>query len=66
MFLHRGVCMHQKSQQGVQPFKLPLRGLFGFYGYEHYMYIGGMSFKTLLKENYVIALDSCYLFTKKC
>ena len=30
------------------------------------MYIlteGGRSFKTLLKENYAIALDSCYLFT---
>ena len=39
----------------------------GFYWYEHYMYIlteGGRSFKTLLKENYAIALDSCYLFTK--
>ena len=22
-------------------------------------------FKTLLKENYVIALDSCYMFTQK-
>ena len=31
------------------------------------MYIlteGGRSFKTLFKENYAIALDSCYLFTK--
>ena len=31
------------------------------------MYIlteGGRSFKTLLKESYVIVLDSCYLFTK--
>ena len=26
---------------------------------------GGRSFKTLLKENYAIALGSCYLFTKK-
>ena len=26
MFLHRGVCIHQKSQQGIQPFKLPLVG----------------------------------------
>ena len=25
----------------------------------------GRSFKTFLKENYAIALDSCYLFTKK-
>ena len=24
----------------------------------------GRSFKTFLKENYAIALDSCYLFTK--
>ena len=33
------------------------------------MYIlteGGRTFKTLLKENYAIALDGCYLFTKKC
>ena len=32
------------------------------------MYIlteGGKSFKTLLEENYTIALDSCYLLTKK-
>ena len=32
------------------------------------MYIlteGGRNFKTLLKENYAIALDSYYLFTKK-
>ena len=31
------------------------------------MYIlteGGRSFKTLLKENHAVALDSCYLFTK--
>ena len=26
----------------------------------------GTSFKTFLKENYAIALDSCNLFTKKC
>ena len=24
----------------------------------------GRNFKTLLKENYAVALDSCYLFTK--
>ena len=27
---------------------------------------GGRNFKAFLKENYIIALDSCYLFTKKC
>ena len=44
-------------------------GAGGFYLYEHNMYIlteGGRTFKTLLKENYAIALDGCYLFTKKC
>ena len=27
---------------------------------------GGRSFKTFLRKNYIIVLDSCYLFTKKC
>ena len=27
MFLHHGACMHQKSQQGIQPCKLPLSPL---------------------------------------
>ena len=67
-FLHHGACMHQKSQQGIQPFKLPLCGLVVFID-EHYMYMlteGGRSFKTLFKENHAVAFDSCYLFTKKC
>ena len=29
-----------------------------------YILIGGRSFKTFLTENYAIALDSCYWFTK--
>ena len=65
MFLHHGACMHQKSQQGIQPFKLPLCGLVIFTDMNTYMYIlteGGRSFKTF-KENYAVALDSCYLFT---
>ena len=33
-----------------------------------YIYIlrEGGNFKTFLKENYAIALESCCLFTKKC
>ena len=30
-----------------------------------YILTKGMNFKTFLKENYVITLGSCYLFTKK-
>ena len=37
----------------------------GFYWYEHILTEGGGSFKTFLKENYTIALDSCFLFTTK-
>ena len=76
MFLHHGACMHRKSQQGIWSFKLPpsplnylyVCGLVVFTDM-NYMYIlteGGRSFKTLFKENYAIALDSCDLFTKKC
>ena len=69
MFLHRGVCLHQKSQQGIQPFKLPLVGLVVFIDMNttciYLQKEAGVS-KTLLKENYAIALVSCYLFTKKC
>ena len=55
-----------------QSFKLPLCGLVVFIDmnttciYLHHVTEGSRSFKTLLKENYTIALDSCYLFTKKC
>ena len=31
-----------------------------------YILTEGRNFKTFLKINYVVALDSCYLFTKKC
>ena len=33
--------------------------------YEHILTEGGESFKTFLKENYRVALDSCFLFTRK-
>ena len=37
-----------------------------FYRYEHvHTYRMYLLQKTLLKENYAIDLDSCYLFTKK-
>ena len=39
----------------------------GFYSYEHvYTYKRRQDFKIFLKENYAVALDRCYLFTKKC
>ena len=38
-FLHHGACMHQKSQQGIQRFKLPLCGLVIFTDMNTYMYI---------------------------
>ena len=37
----------------------------GFYRYEHIYSSEGRDFKTSLKENYAIGLDSCHLFTKK-
>ena len=30
-----------------------------------YILTESRNFKTILKENYVIALDSCYIFTKE-
>ena len=36
----------------------------GFYRYEHILR-EDRNFKTFLKENYVIVLDSCYLFAEK-
>ena len=38
----------------------------GSYWYKHILREGSGNFKTFLKENYAIALDSCFLFTKKC
>ena len=76
MFLHRSPCMNQKSQGDTENFfwtlKLSLYGLVVVF--KKYMYLNvnmyllteeGRSFKTFLKENYGIALDNCYLFTKK-
>ena len=45
--------------------KLPLCELVVFIDMETYILTEGRHFKTFLKENYAIALDSCYLFTKK-
>ena len=61
--------LHQKSQRGIQKIisalKLILCGLVVFIDMNTYAEVS-MSFRTFLKENYRIALDSCYLFTKKC
>ena len=71
-FLHRGACMHQRQESQrdthklFSTLKLPLCGLVVFIDMNTYILTGGRSFKTLLKENYAIALDSCYLFTKNC
>ena len=73
-FLHHGACMHQKSQKGNQKtisavLKLPLRGLVVLIDMNITRNIfteRGRSFRTFLKENCEIALQSCYLFTKKC
>ena len=67
--LHRGACIHQKSQRSIQKkfsaLKFILCGRVVFIDMSTYTKVG-MSFKTFLKENYAIALDSCYVFTKKC
>ena len=58
-------------------FKLPLCGLVRNVRFLRNIYTclwtrtyllteGGRSFKTFLKESYAVALDGCYLFTKKC
>ena len=69
-FLYHGAWMHQKSQRDTKKFfsalKLPLRGLVVFIDMNMYILTEkAWSFKTFFKENYAIALDSCYLFTKK-
>ena len=57
------------TQRGIQKIlsalKLILCGVVVFIDMNTHTEVG-MSFKTFLKENYSIALDSCYLFTKKC
>ena len=68
--------MLQKSQQGIQKsclpefsilltLNLPLYELVVFVDMDTYILTENRNFKTFLKENYAIALDSCYLFTKK-
>ena len=73
-FLHCGACLVetwciQKSQRGIQKIlsalKLILCGLVVFIDMNTDTEVG-RSFKTFLEEDYAIALDSCYLFTKKC
>ena len=64
-------CMHtpQKPQRGIQKFFFELLNFMwtsGSYWYKHILTEGSGNFKTFLKENYAIALDSCFLFTKKC
>ena len=67
MFLQRGACMHQKSQQSIQKSCVPdfLYGLVVFIDMNTYILTEGGNFKTFFKENYAIALERCYLFTKK-
>ena len=71
MFLHRRECIHKKSQQGIQEncvpkfpilsaLKLTSCGLVAYTDMNIDIIVEGMSFKTFLKENYIIALDSCY------
>ena len=70
-FLHRGACMHQKSERAIQKIlsalKLPLCGQAIFTDMNTYRLIEGCrGFETSLRENYASALDSCFLFSKKC
>ena len=64
----RGARMPQKSQQGIQKNCIPefpiLSNSFPLFFTDMNMYIltEGRDFKKFLRENYAIALDSCYLF----
>ena len=51
--------------QLAQPLHLPSNELVVFVDMTTYILTVGRNFKTFLKENYAIALDSCYLSTKK-
>ena len=65
MFLQRGTCKHQKCQRSTQSTSSCELVIF----IDLSMCIlteAAKSFKTFLKENYAIALETCYLFTKKC
>ena len=64
-FVHRGACMYQKSQRGIQKIlsalKLPLCGLVIFIDRNmNILTEGSRSLKTFMKENYAIAFNSCY------
>ena len=63
-----------KSQQGTHkncalkllifsPLKLPSCGLVVYVDMNTNKFTEGRNFKTFLKENNAIALDSCYIFT---
>ena len=67
---------HLKSQQGTQKncapeflilsaLKLTPYGLVVFVNMKIYILTEGKNFKTFLKENYEIGLNSCYIFNKK-
>ena len=69
-FLHRGACIRYKSLNEAYKFfffsfKLLLCGLVVLTDMNTYLQKEGGSFKTFLKENYRVALDSCFLFTRK-
>ena len=51
--------------QNLSAFELPWCGLLLFIDMNTYILTEWRNFKTFLKENYPIALDSYYLFTKK-
>ena len=57
-----GALMHQKSQQTRHTKNLCTRtsGI-----YEHVYTYRRKEFQNISKENYTVALDSCYLFTKR-
>ena len=74
-FLHHGALIHQNSQQVIQQSCVPdfpilsdlnlsSCGLVDFINMNTYILTKGRSFKTFLEENYAIALENCYFFTK--
>ena len=76
IFLHYGLRMHKKSQQGIQKkclpdfplisaLKLSLCGLVVLTDKNMYTLTESRNFKTFLKENYTIPLDSWCLYVKK-
>ena len=75
-FLQHDSHMHLKSQRGIQKncvsefpvlsaLKSPSSRLVVFIDMNTNILTEGRNFKTFLKENYAIALDSCCLFTKE-